>query len=150
MSNASEVWVDELPVSARLMLGSERLRLLFTNTRLLVDHVGKRGAGAVSATSILGSISGAIENLFKSGRESVARRDVEKMAPDQILRAHVDNFAIRYGEVVSVSVIQTEMLTRIVILTGGDKFEFSCRSRFEKIVEIFKNMLGGKLTVKRL
>jgi hypothetical protein len=131
------------------MLGSERLRLLFTNTRLLVDHVGKRGAGAVPGTIILGSLGGALENLFKSGRESITKKDVSGMVPNQVLHSHRDNFDIDYEEVVSVNVIQTLPLHRILILTGNDKFEFSSRARFEKIVELFKNTLGDKLTVTR-
>jgi hypothetical protein len=132
------------------MFGSERLRLLFTSRRILVDRVGKRGSGAVLGTSLLGKIGGALEDLFKSGRESAGKRKVEEMTPDQVLQAHKDNFAIGYDEVVSVTVEQTEMLPRITILTGTDKFEFSCRSRFAHIVETFKGKLGDRLTVQRI
>ncbi len=89
--------VGELRVNTRLMLGSERLRLLFTDTRLIVDHAGKRGAGAVAGTSILGRLSGALEDLFRSGGESARRRGIRNMSPGQVLRSHRDNFAIKYS-----------------------------------------------------
>jgi hypothetical protein len=150
LNDSAEVWMGELAVNSGLRMGSERLRLLFTNSRLLVDHIGKRGAGAAAGTNILGQLSSALEDLFKSGRESAARKDVRSLTPDRVLIMHRDNFAVDYKEVVGVTVVQTVTLTRITILTGGDKFEFSSRARFENIVQQFKNTLRDKLTVQRL
>jgi hypothetical protein len=150
LSGSSETWLGELPVNARLVMGSENLRLLFTNDRILVVHGGKRGAGAVTGTSILGGLGGALESLFKGGREAISRESPKDMTPSQVLRSNTNNFAIGYPEVVSVNVKQTTMLTSITILTSIDKFEFSCRSRFEEIVRIFKNTLPEKLAVQRL
>jgi len=132
------------------MLGSERLRLLFTNTRLIVDHAGKRGAGAVAGTSILGRLSGALEDLFKSGGESARRRGIRNMSPDQVLRSHRDNFAIKYSEVVGVTVAQTLTVHGITILTRDDKFEFTTQARFNDVVELFTKTLSEKLSVRRL
>ncbi len=142
--------VGELRVNTRLMLGSERLRLLFTNTRLIVDHAGKRGAGAVAGTSILGRLSGALEDLFKSGGESARRRGIRNMSPDQVLRSHRDNFAIKYSEVVGVTVAQTLTVHGITILTRDDKFEFTTQARFNDVVELFTKTLSEKLSVRRL
>ncbi len=150
MSDASEVLVGELRVNTRLMLGSERLRLLFTNTRLIVDHAGKRGAGAVAGTSILGRLSGALEDLFKSGGESARRRGIRNMSPGQVLRSHRDNFAIKYSEVVGVTVAQTLTVHGITILTRDDKFEFTTQARFNDVVELFTKTLSEKLSVRRL
>jgi hypothetical protein len=137
-------------MNTKLMLGSERLRLLFTNTRLIIDHAGKRGAGAVAGTSILGRLSGALEDLFKSGGESARRRGTRNMSLGQVLRSHRDNFAINYTEVVSVTVAQTLTVHAITILTRDDKFEFSTRARFGDIVELFTKTLSEKLSVRRL
>ncbi len=137
-------------MNTRLMLGSERLRLLFTNTRLIADHAGKRGAGAVAGTSILGRLSGALEDLFKSGGESARRKGIRNMSPDQVLRSHRDNFAINYSEVVSVNVVQTLTVHGITILTRDDKFEFSTRARFNEMVELFTRTISEKLSVRRL
>jgi hypothetical protein len=142
--------MGEIMVGTRLMLGSEHLLLLFTNSRLVVDHAGKRGAGAVAGTSILGRLSVALEDLFKSGSESAARRGIKNMSPGQVLHAHKDNFAIGYGEVVSVTMEQTLTLHKITILTIDDKFEFSTRARFDHVVELLRKTLGDKLIVQRL
>lgn len=150
MSNVSEVLVGELRVNTRLMLGSERLRLLFTDTRLIVDHAGKRGAGAVAGTSILGRLSGALEDLFRSGGESARRRGIRNMSPGQVLRSHRDNFAIKYSEVVGVTVAQTLTVHGITILTRDDKFEFTTQARFNDVVELFTKTLSEKLSVRRL
>lgn len=150
MSPSSEVWVGELPVNTRLDFGSERLRLLFTNTRILVAHGGKIGWGGVTGTNILGGLSSALEGAFKRGKESLRRKDLSELAPDQVLHAHKDNFDINYSEVVSVTVAQTSMLAAITILTGNDKFEFSSRTKFENIIQLFKSSLGDKLTVHRI
>ncbi len=132
------------------MLGSERLRLLFTDTRLIVDHAGKRGAGAVAGTSILGRLSGALEDLFRSGGESARRRGIRNMSPGQVLRSHRDNFAIKYSEVVGVTVAQTLTVHGITILTRDDKFEFTTQARFNDVVELFTKTLSEKLSVRRL
>jgi len=112
--------------------------------------VGKRGAGAVAGSSILGRLSGAFEDLFRSGSEAAKRRGIEKKTPEEVLRAHRDNFAITNREVVNITVIQTPTLNRITILTGDDKFEFSTRSRLDSAVELFGKTLSDRLTVQRL
>jgi hypothetical protein len=150
LSDATEELLGELSVTSRLKLGSEHLRLLFTSNRIVVDHVGKRGAGAVAGSGILGKLSGAFEDLFRSGNESARRRGIVKMGPGQVLRAHRDNFAIQYSEVVSVIAEQTAGLNSLTILTGDDKFEFLTRTRFDSVIEMVSKTLGDKVTVRRL
>ena len=150
MNEGSEELFGELEVSSTLRLGSENLRLLFTNRRLIVDHVGKRGRGAVVGTSILGKISGTFEDLFQSGKESASRRRIERMSPAQVLRARRDNFAIGFDEVVSVLLEQTVERNLIMILTRDDKFEFLTRTRFDAILGLFERTLGAKTTARRL
>lgn len=150
MSESSETWIGELPVSAKLLFGSERLRLVFTTRRILVDRVGKRGSGAVIGISLLGRIGEAVEDLFKSGRESVTMKKVERMTPEQVLHSHKDNFAINYNEVVSVALEQTLTQNKITVLTRTDKFEFISPSRFALITETFKTKLDDKITIQPL
>jgi hypothetical protein len=150
MNESREMWIGELPVTARLMYGSERLRLGFTTNRIIVDRIGKRGSGAVIGTSLLGRIGEAVEDLFKGGRESLRKKKIAEMSPDQVLRAHKDNFAISYRDVVNVDLEQTMTLNKITILTVTDKFEFTCTSRFDVIVETFKHRLSDKSTVQKL
>lgn len=149
MNSSVEELVGELPVSTSLILGSERIRLLVTNTRLVIDHMGKRGAGAVAGSSILGNLSAAFEDLFRSGGESARRRGIKNKTPGEILQAHRDNFAIGYSEVINVTVSRTSTLNRITILTGDGKYEFSTRTRFDNVIELFEKTLRDKLTVQR-
>lgn len=138
--------LGEIPIFARLAIGSEKLRLFVTNKRMIIAHVGKRGAGALAATSFFGRLSAAVEDLFKSGREYKRRKALEH-GPDSILAADKDNFPISYGEVVSVLVQGTSGLTRISVLTKDDKFEFSSLWRPEKVVDLLHGPLGPKLSV---
>ena len=146
MSDPKETISGMIPVSTTLHLGSERLRLYFTSSRIIVTHVGKRGAGAVTGTNLLGSIGGALESLFKGGRESIAKRGVEELSPRQLLLSHKDNFSIDYAEIIEARIEQSTYVNRITILTGGDKFEFTTSQGFKSAAELMQNHLGEKLT----
>jgi hypothetical protein len=140
--------VGDIQVVARLAMGSERLRLFFTDRRMILAHVGKRGAGAVSVTSFFGWLSGGVEDLFKRGRESVNQRGVQSRAPAQILALDKDNFDVNYTEVVSGEVVQEEFSTVIRFLTTNDKLEFRTGKRFEDVVSMIKPFLGQKLSIR--
>ena len=140
--------VGEIQVVARLAMGSERLRLFFTDRRMILAHVGKRGAGAVSVTNFFGWLSGGVEDLFKRSRESVSQRGVQSRTPDQILALDGDNFDVKYAEVVSGEVVQEEFSTVIRLLTTDDKLEFRTGKRFEDVVSMLKPFLGQKLSIR--
>jgi hypothetical protein len=146
MSDSKETISGMIPVSTKLSLGSERLRLYFTSSRIIVTHVGKRGAGAVTGTNLLGSISSALENLFKDGRESIAKRGREELSPRQLLLIHKDNFSIDYAEIIQARIEQSTYVNRITILTGGDKFDFTTSQGFRSAAELMQTHLGEKLT----
>jgi hypothetical protein len=150
LADSEEALLGDLVVFTRLAMGTESLRLLFTDSRIVVDHMGKRGAGAVPGTAILGKLSSALEDLFRSGRESSSRRASRNMSPGQILASHEDNFTIGYNEVVNVTVAQTSTLPGITLITTNHKYVFSSRARFDIIVELFRERLGDKLTVRKL
>jgi len=146
MLDRSEAVLGEIPVSAKLALGSERLRLFVTSTRIIVARVGKRGAGAVAATSLFGRLSGALEDFFKSGRESLGARGMEGLAPDEILASNKDNFYIRHGDVVSVNVVKMGPRSWLTLVTVSEKLEFLTSQEFLKVVELLETILGGKVT----
>jgi hypothetical protein len=150
LPDTQETLMGELVVYAKLAMGSENVRLLFTDRRMIFDHMGKRGAGAIPGTNILGGLSNALENLFKTGRESGSKKHSQKMTPGQLLASHKDNFAVGYDQVISVSLTQTQTLPAVTLLTTDDKYEFQCRERFDKIVELFKAKLADRLTIRRL
>jgi hypothetical protein len=146
----TEIVLGEIPVVARLALGSERLGLFVTTTRIIVAHVGKRGTGAVATTAFFGRLSGAIEDVFKGCRESLDKRKLAEPSPGQILAADKDNFHIDYGEVVNIDVDQTPSLTGIVILTKREKLEFYTRMKFESAVELLDKATGPKVRTSKL
>jgi len=145
----SELVLAEVPVVSRLAIGSERLRLFFTEGRILVAHIGKRGTAAMATTSLFGQLSGAVEDLLKRGRESASKRG-KGLRPAEILKGDKDNFAFGYDEVVSVQLVKAEYTSLITIVTVQEKLEFSTPLGFEKLVEIFSRPLSGKLSVNRL
>jgi hypothetical protein len=150
LSDPSEEVLGEVWVSTRLQYGSERIRLLVTSRRIIVDHGGKRGPGAVAGTSILGQLSTGLEGLFKSGSDSRKKKRTEKLGPGQLLGAHKDNFAISNGEVVNLTVEKVLPLNKITILTRDDKYEFLTRTLFDTAVALFSKTIGDKMTVRKL
>jgi hypothetical protein len=150
LSDPVEVVLGEVWVSTRLKYGSERIRLLVTSSRIVVDHGGKRGPGAVAGTSIFGELSSGLEGLFKRGGDSMKKRKMDKMGPGEVLRAHKDNFAIGNAEVVNVRVEKTLPLNRITILTGDDKYEFLTKTLFDNVVDLFSKPLGDRMTIRKV
>lgn len=145
-----EIILGEIPVSTRLVIGSERMRLIFTNTRLIIDHVGKRGSAAVAGMSILGRLSSVFEDLFKSGGEAMSKRATRKWGPEEILRSHKDNFAIRHDEIVDVTITRTSMLLKMSLLTRDDKFELSTVARFDRTLELLNKTIPEKVHVQTI
>ncbi len=150
MSEESEKILGEIPVISRLSLGSERLTLFPTTTRIIVAHVGKRGTGAPAMASFFGRLSGGIEDLFRSGKESLGKRRMESLTPKEILGLDKDNFAIGYEEIVRVEVEETLALASLTILTKDEKYKFSTRAGFERVVGLLEGILGPKLVCSRL
>jgi hypothetical protein len=138
LADSQEALLGDLVVFTRLAMGTESLRLLFTDSRIVVDHMVKRGAGAVPGTAILGKLSSALEDLFKSGKESSSRRASRSMSPGQILASHK-----------SVTVAQTPTLPEITLITTNHKYVFSSRARFDNILKLFKEKLEDKLTIRK-
>jgi hypothetical protein len=146
-SSSSEAVLGEIHVVAKLEMGSERLILFPTDTRIIVARVGKRGTGEIAGIGMFGRLSGVLEDLFKGGRESLSNRSLGSLNPGKILASHRDNFAISYDEVVRVDVRRESLTTRITILTNQDKLELSTGASLDKIEKVLGKSLGNKLTV---
>jgi hypothetical protein len=116
---------------------------------MIVAHIGKRGAGAVTGVSFFGWLSGALEDVFKRGRESVSHGALKTRSAREILAMDKDNFDVKYTEVVRGELIQEEFHTIIRLLTGSDKFEFQTGKSFDQLVLIMKRFLGVKISVQR-
>lgn len=149
LSGPTEEPIGEVWVNTTLRFGSERIRLILTDHRIIVDHAGKKGPAAVAGTSILGDLSKGLESLIRGGTDSVKRRHVEKMTPNQVLHAHKDNFDISYDEIVNVALEKTLPQNRITILTTDDKYEFGTSTLFDNILTLFSKTLPDKVTTRK-
>ena len=150
MSRESESIVGEIPVVARLSLGIERLILFVTDTRVIVAHAGKRGAGAYATSALFGRLSGGVEDVVKSGGESLGKRALHNITPAKVLAADKDNFHLRFEEIISVRLVETPFTREMTVLTTDDKFEFQTHQSVDSIIELLQVHLESKLTVERL
>ncbi len=142
--------MGEIPVTTKLTLGAERLRLFLTSERIIVGRVGKRGAGEVATTSLLGRFGTAFEELFQGGRESFKTRKGKQQSPDELLRLDRDNFAINYGQIVSVTLGPERYGTSIMMLTADDKYDFSTPLGLDRVLGFLEPNLGSRLKVQRI
>ena len=101
-------------------------------------------------TNILGRLGGVLEDLFKSGRESVARKKLNLDDPQEILDAHKDNFAVGNDEIVRVDLDEDPRIVMITILTKDDKFEFYTQQKIETLEALLEKNFRDKLFVERL
>jgi len=94
-------------------------------------------------------LSGAFEDLLKSGKESLAKPRGSQ-SPKEILASNKDNFAIGLDEIVRVDVEETYHLVDLTILTKNEKLEFSARLRFDRVVDLLGKIVGDKMFSRRL
>ena len=150
MGDSSETVLGEVPVIMKLSVGSEHLDLLFTRSRLIVARVGKRGATSTASLPIWAALSGGIDGLFKRRKESSKKKAVAVLTPERILAADEENFPLPYDHIISVELTPTETgRTEIMILTRDDKFTFSTGLSAQKVLALFRENLGTKLSIKR-
>ena len=146
MGEEPEKILGEISAFARLTVGSERLRFFFTDRRIIIAPLGKRGASGLGF-SFLGRLGSGLEDLFKGGREALTKRRLEDLGPNGILAADKENFPVSYGDVVSIDVFGGGTLTHITLLTKDDKFELSTSLKRDSVVALLEKVLHNKLTV---
>jgi hypothetical protein len=137
----------DLRVVARLAMGLEYLRLFFTDRRIIVAHIGKRGAGSQATLSFFGRLSAVIEELLKGGRESVGKGKLGESAPEEILASDRDNFFVSYSDIVELTLDQTSVRPRLIILTRDDKFQFTVLGMPTNLTELLEKVLHWKLRI---
>ena len=147
MEDSSERVVGDLPVVAHLTMGYEKLTLFFTDRRIVVSRRGKVGAGSIPITFIFGSFGSALSGLFGGGTRKALKKKARYPLPSRILASDKDNFSIVFDEVVRADLTRTPSTCNILILSRDDKFDFTCRSRFDHIRSLLETALGSKLTV---
>ena len=150
LSQNSEAVLGEFPVVTSLAMGNEHLRVFVTDRRMVFAYVGKRGGAALAGVSFLGLLSGAVEDLVKSGKESVGRERLEQIVPEKVLMASKDNFAVGYDEVVQVELFETPRFTLITMVTRDEKMEFRSVRKFDVVHDLLGPKLAGKIKTVRL
>jgi hypothetical protein len=149
LEKGDEKVLGEIAVTARLPMGFERLRLYFTDRRIIVGHLSKIGAGSIAPTFMLGSLGSALGGLFgRKGSRQKTRSELP--SPGRILASHSDNFSILFDEIVSVDLTRESFKNTIAILSKNDKFDFSSQSLFDHVVSLFENGLRDKLRVHKV
>jgi len=103
--------------------------------------MGKRGIAGVATSSFLGRMSTGFEDLVVSGKE---RSKMQGTNPQRILESDRENFAIRYEEIVSLSL---EKGGRLVMITQKDKFDLISLTTMTPILaQKLQEILGSKIT----
>jgi hypothetical protein len=143
-----EVVYGDFRVAARLKMGLEYLRVFVTDRRIIVAHIGKRGAGSQAAASIFGRLSAAIEDFFQSGKESVSKRGLqEEPTPERILAQDKDNFFVNYTDIVEVTFDRRFENPKLTVLTKDDKFLFIVPRDSDQTLGLLQKVLETKLRV---
>jgi hypothetical protein len=148
LSEAGEVVVGSIRVSASLRTGSEILTLFFTQNRLILARIGKRGMSELPGMSLLGRWGAGMEGLLRGLGEARRKKRVERgaarMTPDEILKADKENFDIPYSDVVRVELDDSAGPVRILMLTKDDKFSFITTRDFADVSKLLRDTLGDK------
>ena len=135
--------LGEVPVVARLGIGSESLKLFLTGHRLVVAHLRKTGLGALAAMPLLGKLA---MGLVRSG-ESAGKSKVHQN-PEAILAQNKDNFPLNYNDIVRVELDELVRSTKITVLTKSDKLEFFATMDFESLAKLFAMVLGERVLAR--
>ncbi len=104
-----------------------RVNLFFTKNRLII-------AKLLSGAEMMGSImSDTASGAFGGGKEVMKKRReaYEKMAPDEIVSTHLEDFALTYYEISRVELKKPGLLggTKIKVSTLDSTHEFALKER---------------------
>ncbi|HEX4920369.1 MAG TPA: hypothetical protein VFV92_06470 [Candidatus Bathyarchaeia archaeon] len=148
----SEHVLGSINVQAEITAGVESLKIFFTETRMILAHVSKRGLGSATGVTLLGRLGSGFEGLLRGPSESRRKKKTERgsqgMDPQEILNIDKNNFEISYDEVVQVLLERTPYSVEIMMLTRDDKFRFSTREDSAKVLKLFQEPLTTKIEIR--
>ncbi len=144
MSNESIVGGFE--VEARIGMGAEHLILLFTQSRLILAHVGKVGRAGMVLSNILGRMS---QGLGMAPNKRKLMEKLSALPPKSVLEMDRDNFAVGYDQVVSLTVEREGFdRARLVLLSVDMKIELSASlTAVEGLAGTMRSLLPGKISL---
>lgn len=147
----SEHILGSIQVKADIRAGSEYLRIFFSEKRMIMAYVGKRGMGNLSAVAFFGDVGSKLEALIRGPGESRRKKKMSaehELSPKELLGIDKNNFSINYDEVVQVNLERTPYSVDITLLTRDDKYHFSTREQSEKVLKLFQDPLSGRVEVR--
>ena len=147
MEKSSERVVGEIAVTAKLPMGYEKLKLYFTDRRIIVGHLNKVGAGSVAPTFMFGSLGAALGGLFGRNKRVSGTSKSDSPSPGRILASHHDNFSISFDEIINVDLSRGPYKHSILLLSKSDKLDLTSQSRFDLLHSLFEKALGDKVRV---
>ena len=147
MEKSSERVVGEIAVTAKLPMGYEKLKLYFTDRRIIVGHLSKVGAGSVAPTFMFGSIGAALGSLFTRNKRVRGMSKSDSPSPGRILASHQDNFSISFDEIINVDLERGPYRNSISLVSNNDKLDLTSESRFDLLHSLFEKALGDKVRV---
>jgi len=144
--------LGSIQVSAEIRAGSETLKIFFTESRLIIAHIGRRGMTDMAGLTLFGKLGARFDGLVRSPKESSRKRKMEEgeaeLKPEDILHLHKDNFSVSYTEIVQVNLERTPYSVEIMMLTGDDKYRFSTRENSGKVLQLFRDQLPTRVEVR--
>lgn len=150
-SEPSEHIQGSIQVKADIRAGSEYLRIFFSDRRMIMAYIGKRGMGNLSAVTFFGDIGSKLEALFRGPGESRRKKKMQakqhELSPEELLEVDKNNFGVGYDEVVKVTLERTPYSVNITLLTRDEKYQFSTREQSTKVLELFQGPLAGRVLV---
>ncbi len=110
-----------LAALAPLDIGNERVTLVFTPSRLIVAHLAKE-----SSRAFMGSVGRRLVDALKLGGQKKKRRAVESSDPVEVLATDPENFAIPYGDIVSLQLETVGSMrgSELRVVTAREKLVF--------------------------
>jgi hypothetical protein len=143
--------LGSIRVTADIRAGSQFLRIFFTETRLIMAHVGRRGMGSMTTITLLGKLGSGFEGLIRGPGESRRKKKMNageiETSPGVILSIDKANFAISYDEIVQVSLERTPYSVEITMLTRDEKYRFTTTDDSSKVLKLFQDPLSTRVEV---
>ena len=137
-----------LEVEALLRIGSEKIFLLFTQTRLILAHQAKMGRSTVPLYGLLGKMS---EGLRRSPDKTGMLQKMADMEPNGILALHPDNLSIEYPDIVRVTFEPyAGSRSKLTLVTSDQKIElYASLVAADGVRESVESLLPGKIDYLR-
>jgi hypothetical protein len=148
VSGQAESVTGVIPVNARLGMGFEELQLIVTDRRIIVVHKGKKGAGGLVSTLLLGGHTSAFDDPDKP-KADLGEKRFQHVDLEKVLASNKNNFDLRHSEIISAVIDDGPNSTTITLVTGEDKFQFYASLEAKEINNLLVNYLGSRIVTKK-